>query len=120
MTDDGVRECKEVGNRAAIPVGGPGVPPLVVAGVGYGFAGNTHNFAPTGMMGGALQRRRARRRGDDSLPRLQGRGPQGRQPRGKTTADMANGPVQRIQPWPEALAMLEKLGAMTSHGGVSF
>jgi len=71
-TDDGQREYKEVGNRPAIPVGGPGVPPLVAAaGVGYGegFAGNTHNFAPTGMM----------------------------------AADMANGPVQRIQPWPEAL-----------------
>jgi hypothetical protein len=23
---------------------------------------------------------------------------------------MANAPVQRIQPWPEALALLEKLG----------
>jgi hypothetical protein len=26
---------------------------------------------------------------------------------GKTTADMANGSVQRIQPWPEALELLE-------------
>jgi hypothetical protein len=78
MTDDGVREYKEVGKRPAIPVAGPGVPPLVAAaGVGYGecFAGNTHNFAPTGMMGGALQRRGARRRGDDSLPRLASDGP---------------------------------------------
>jgi len=35
------------------PVGGPGVPPLAAAaGVGYGdgFAGNTHNVAPTGTM----------------------------------------------------------------------
>ena len=34
-------------------MGGPGVPAIVAAaGVGYGegFAGNTHNFAPTGMM----------------------------------------------------------------------
>jgi len=38
---------------------------------------------------------------------------------GKTTADMANGPVQRIQPWPEALALLEKLGAVNIHKGVS-
>ena len=35
---------------------------------------------------------------------------------GKTTADMANGPVQRIQPWPEALALLEKLGAVKNIG----
>ena len=38
---------------------------------------------------------------------------------GKTTADMANGPVQRIQPWPEALALLEKLGAVNNHRCVS-
>jgi ankyrin repeat protein len=38
---------------------------------------------------------------------------------GKTTADMANGPVQRIQPWPEALALLEKLGAVNNHKCVS-
>jgi len=34
---------------------------------------------------------------------------------GKTTADMANGPVQRVQPFPETLAVLEKLGAKNSH-----
>ena len=38
---------------------------------------------------------------------------------GKTTADMANGPVQRIQPWPEALALLEKLGSKNNHKCVS-
>ncbi len=38
---------------------------------------------------------------------------------GKTTADMANGPVQRIQLWPEALALLEKLEAVNSHRCVS-
>jgi ankyrin repeat protein len=38
---------------------------------------------------------------------------------GKTTADMANGPVQRIQPWPEALALLESLGAKNNHKCVS-
>jgi Arf-GAP/coiled-coil/ANK repeat/PH domain-containing protein len=38
---------------------------------------------------------------------------------GKTTADMANGAVQRIPPWPEALALLEKLGAVNNHKCVS-
>ena len=38
---------------------------------------------------------------------------------GKTTADMANGPVQRIQPFPETIALLEKLGAKNSHRCVS-
>jgi uncharacterized protein len=32
---------------------------------------------------------------------------------------MANGPVQRIQPWPEALALLEELGAVNNHKCVS-
>jgi ankyrin repeat protein len=38
---------------------------------------------------------------------------------GRTVADMANGPVQRIQPWPEALALLEKLGSKNNHKCVS-
>ena len=29
---------------------------------------------------------------------------------GKTTVDMANGPVQRTQPYPETIALLEKPG----------
>jgi ankyrin repeat protein len=39
--------------RPAVPVGGPGIPPLQAsAGTGYGegFAGNAHRFAPTGML----------------------------------------------------------------------
>jgi hypothetical protein len=38
---------------------------------------------------------------------------------GKTTADMANGPVQRIQPFPETIALLEKLGARNNHKCIS-
>jgi hypothetical protein len=53
MTDDGCGFTRTWATARSSPVGGPGVPPLVAAaGVGYGegFAGNTHNFAPTGMM----------------------------------------------------------------------
>ena len=39
--------------------------------------------------------------------------------RGQTTVDMANGPVQRIQPFPEAIAVLEGLGAKNNHRCVS-
>jgi len=38
---------------------------------------------------------------------------------GQTTVDMANGPVQRIQPFPEAVARLESLGAKNNHKCVS-
>ena len=34
---------------------------------------------------------------------------------GQTTVDMANGPVQRIEPFPETIALLEKLGAKNNH-----
>ena len=38
---------------------------------------------------------------------------------GQTTADMANGPVQRIPPFVETVALLEKLGSKNSHKCVS-
>jgi ankyrin repeat protein len=38
---------------------------------------------------------------------------------GQTTADLANGPVQRVQPYPETLELLEKLGAKNNHRCVS-
>jgi len=38
---------------------------------------------------------------------------------GRTTVDMANGPVQRVQPYPEAIALLESLGAKNNHNCVS-
>ena len=39
--------------------------------------------------------------------------------RGQTTVDMANGPVQRIQPFVETVALLERLGAKNNHRCVS-
>ena len=38
---------------------------------------------------------------------------------GQTTVDMANGPVQRIQPFVETVALLERLGAKSNHRCVS-
>jgi ankyrin repeat protein len=38
---------------------------------------------------------------------------------GRTTVDMANGPVQRLRPIPETIALLEKLGAINQHHCVS-
>ena len=38
--------------------------------------------------------------------------------RGQTTVDMANGPVQRITPFPETIALLEGLGAVNNHNCV--
>jgi len=38
---------------------------------------------------------------------------------GRTVVDMANGPVQRLRPFPETIALLEKLGARNQHHCVS-
>ena len=34
---------------------------------------------------------------------------------GQTVVDMANSPVQRISPFPETIALLEKMGAKNNH-----
>jgi ankyrin repeat protein len=35
--------------------------------------------------------------------------------RGQTTVDMANGPQQRVQPFPATIALLESMGAKNNH-----
>ena len=35
--------------------------------------------------------------------------------RGQTTADMANGPVSRVSPFPLTVALLERLGSRNNH-----
>jgi len=130
--------------RPAIPVGGPGTPPLVAAaGAGYseGFAGNAHRFAPTGMMAavkylveevgvdvnaededGSTAVHNAASRGDNEMILyLVSKGADVKivNRRGQTTVDMANGPVQRTQPYPETIKLLEGLGAKNNHKCVS-
>ncbi len=130
--------------RPALPVGGPGTPPLVAAaGAGYseGFAGNAHRFAPTGMMAavkylveevgvdvntededGSTAVHNAASRGDNEMVLYlvsKGADVTKVNRRGQTTVDMANGPVQRTQPYPETITLLEKLGAKNSHKCVS-
>ena len=122
------------------PYGGPGVPALLAAsGVGYGqgFAGNTHRHVHDGWLpavrflveevGADVHARdhngynaihHAAARGDNELIRyLVERGVDVMQVSrmGQTTVDMANGPVQRIQPFPETIALLESLGARNNH-----
>jgi ankyrin repeat protein len=143
-TADVERDVKDVSPVPPVPVGGPGVTPLqAAAGVGYGegFAANSHRFAPNGMLAavtylieglhadvnardheGNTALHHAAARGDvEMIEYLVSRGADVKvvNREGKTTADMANGPVQRIQPWPEALALLEKLGAKNNHKCVS-
>src|SRR5262249_6932594 len=123
---------KDVSGLPPIPVGGPAVTPLQAAsGVGYGkgFAGNSHHFALTGMLAAArylveklhvdvnardaegnTALHHAAARGDNELILYlveHGADPTVVNRSGQTTVDMANGPVQRVQPFPETIALLE-------------
>ena len=127
-----------------VPVGGPGVYPIHAAtGVGYGegYAGNAHRHVSDGWLpaarylieelGADVNARdlnaytplhHAAARGDNELIRyLVDRGADVTvvSRRGQTVVDMANGPVQRIQPFPETIALLESLGAVNNHNCVS-
>ena len=127
-----------------VPVNGPGIYPIHAAsGVGYGqgYAGNAHRHVPDGWLAavrylveehgadvnardlnGYTAVHHAAARGDNQLIMYlveQGADVTAVSRRGQTTADMANGPVQRIQPFPETVALLERLGAENSHNCVS-
>jgi uncharacterized protein len=138
------RDVKDVSGLPPVAVGGPAVTPLqAAAGVGYGegFAANSHRFAPAGMLAavkylveelgadvnafdheGNTALHHAAARGDvEMIQYLVSKGADVKAVtrEGRTTADMANGPVQRTQPFPEAVALLEKLGSKNNHKCVS-
>jgi ankyrin repeat protein len=131
-------------NALPIPPGGPGAYAIhAAAGVEYGegFAGNAHRHAPDSWMAavkylveelgadvnardndGYTPLHHAAARGDnDMILYLVSKGADvtAVARSGQTTADMANGPVQRISPIPATVALLEKLGSKNSHKCVS-
>jgi uncharacterized protein len=144
-TGDGGREAtKDISGLPPLPIGGPGVTPLqAVAGVGYGegFAANSHRFAPGGMMAavkylveelgadvnavdheGNTALHHAAARGDNEMILYlvsKGANIKAVNREGNNVADMANGPVQRIEPFPQTLALLEKMGVKHQNKCVS-
>ncbi len=142
---DGALAAKdESGLGPPIPYGGPGAYPIHAAsGVEYGegFAGNAHRHAPGGWLpamkylieelGADVNQRdndgynalhHAAARGDNELILYlveKGADVTAVSRRGQTTADMANGPVQRVSPFPETVALLMKLGSKNSNKCVS-
>lgn len=123
----------------AAPVGIGTYPIHSAAGVGYGngFAGNAHRHAPDGWMpvmkylveelhqdvnkrdaGGYTPLHHAAARGDNEMILYlvsKGADPKAVARNGQTTVDMANGPVQRLRPFPETIQLLEKMGAKNNH-----
>ena len=129
---------------ATVAVGGPAVSALHAAsgaGYGEGFAGNSHRYAPSGMLAavkylvdelhmdvnqrddeGNTALHNAAARGDNDMVLYlvsKGADVKAVNRKGQTTVDLANGPVQRTQPFPETIAILEKLGAINNHKCVS-
>lgn len=140
FTGEGTRQVQDLSGVPPIPYGGPAITPLHAAsGVGYGegFAANSHRYAPTGFLTaikylveelgadvnaadheGNTPLHLAASRGDnDSILFLVSKGADVTRVNreGNTTVDMANGPVQRTQPYPETIKLLEKLGAKNNH-----
>ncbi len=143
-TGDVQRAAADVSPLPPVPVGAQAVPPLLAAagqGYGEGFAANSHRFAPGGMLAavkylveelhvdvnatdheGNTALHHAAARGDNEMIRYlvsKGANVMAVSREGKTTVDMANGPVQRVQPFPETIALLEKLGAKNNHKCIS-
>jgi uncharacterized protein len=127
-----------------IPFGGPAVAPIHAAsgaGYGLGFAGNSHRYVPDGWLpavrflveelGADVNARdhhgytpvhHAASRGDNDLILYlvsKGADVKAVSRSGQTTVDLANGPVQRVQPFPETVELLTKLGAKNNHRCVS-
>ena len=137
-------DSKDHSGLQPVPTAGPDIPPLLAAagaGYGEGFAANAHRFAPTGMLAavkylvdelhadvnardadGNTALHNAAARGDNEMIEyLVSKGADVTlvNRTGQTTVDMANGPVQRVQPYPDTIKLLEKLGAKNNHKCVS-
>ena len=138
--DVAARQLKDASGIAPVPVGGPAVPPiLAAAGAGYGegFGANSRRHAPHGMLaavkylveelgadpntrdheGNSVLHNAAARGDNEMIEFLVSKDANvtvvNRE--GQTTADMANGPVQRTQPFPATLALLTKLGSRNNN-----
>lgn len=141
QTGDAItRQLDDVSGLPPVPVGGPGVSAiLAAAGAGYGegFAANSRRHAPHGMLaavkylveelgadpnsrdheGNSVLHNAAARGDNEMILFLVSKGADvtAVNREGQTTADMANGPVQRTQPFPETLELLMKLGARNNN-----
>ena len=139
-TADSTETEEDPSGLPPVPVGGPAVQPLHAAsGVGYGTSrvGQQHRHVPDGWLpavkylveelGVDVNTRdhdaysalhHAAARGDNEVIEFlvkHGADVMLVSRRGQTTVDMANGPQQRVQPFPETIALLESLGAKNNH-----
>ncbi|MBI4521568.1 MAG: ankyrin repeat domain-containing protein [Gemmatimonadetes bacterium] len=137
---EGEENWKDPTGLPRIPVGGPGSYAIhAAAGIGYGLGlgGNMHVHAPEGWLPslrflveelgldvnqrdhyGYTALHHAASRGDNELILyLVSRGADVTMlaRTGQTVADMANGPVERVPPFPATINLLEALGSRNNH-----
>jgi ankyrin repeat protein len=127
-----------------VPAGGPAIYPIHAAtghGYGTGYAGNSHRHAANAWLpavrylveevgadvnardeNGYSPLHNAASRGDIEVIQYlleHGADPMVVSREGQTAVDMANGPQQRIQPFPDAIRLLEAIGVPNNHQCVS-
>lgn len=144
MPEDDEEEEEDPTGLEPVPVGGPFVYPLHAAsGAGYGlyFMAHAHRHAPDNWLNavrylieevgydvnmrdanGYTPLHHAAARGDNELIEYlmeQGADVKVVARSGQTTADMANGPTQRVTPFPETIELLVGLGAVNNNSCVS-
>ena len=142
--ESGRDEDEDLSGIPPVPVGGPAIFPIHAAtGVGYGqsFAGNAHRYVPDNWLAAVkflveeckadvnvrdanayTALHHAASRGDNEVALYlveHGADVTVLSRKGQTTADMANGPVQRVQPFPATISLLERLGSKNNHNCVS-
>lgn len=140
IVEEGAAGVADPSGLPQVPAGGPGVFPLQAAsGVGYGegFAANAHRHAPDAWVSsvkyliedlkvdvnsrdykGYSALHHAAARGDTVLAAYlisKGGDIKAVSRSGQTVADMANGPVQRVPPFYEAVVWFEKAGSKNSN-----
>ncbi len=124
--------------------GGPGIYPIHAAtghGYGVGFAANSHRYVPDGWLAavkylveehgadvnerdhdGSTPLHNAASRGDNEVIHYlveKGSDVLVINRKGQSTADLANGPVQRTQPYFDTVELLESLGSINNDNCVS-
>ncbi len=144
MEEEQQKEEQDHSGLPPVPVGGPFIYPIhAAAGAGYGqyFAGNAHRYVPDNWLpavkflveecgadvnlrdaNGYTALHHAASRGDNELILYlieQGADVSVVSRKGQTTADMANGPIQRVSPFPETIELLVGLGAKNNDNCVS-
>ena len=140
IIEEAATDATDLSGLPQVPAGGPGVYPIHAAsGVGYGegFAANAHRHAPDGWLpsvkyliedlkldvnardfNGYNALHDAAARGDTLLGAYlitKGADIHSISRKGQTVTDMANGPVQRVPPFSEAVVWFEKAGSKNSN-----